>query len=159
MIKKKDKIQIIYIYFLKLPQNYDRSLTKIYHLKIFILTERVIMFRYPTVCFWWSRTFNSAFLRVCSSQTRKYPRESHIPPLRRGKEEEWCPIHQNCMSVAISTLPPARGTESTRGFVYLTRARICSRAYRYSMRTLYPLVWAFCLRFSDVLFRQTLPFF
>lgn len=25
-----------------------------------------------------------------------------------GKEEEWCSIHQNCMSVAISTLPPAQ---------------------------------------------------
>jgi hypothetical protein len=24
------------------------------------------------------------------------------------KEEEWCSIHQNCMSVAISTLPPAQ---------------------------------------------------
>lgn len=52
----------------------------------------------------------SSFARACvySSQTWKY-RESRI--FRRygvGREEEWCSIHQNCMSVAISTLPPAQ---------------------------------------------------
>lgn len=52
------------------------------------------------------------FLALAFVSLRRESIESRI--FRRcgmGKEEEWCSIHQNCMSVAISTLPPARSTE------------------------------------------------
>lgn len=94
---------------------------------------------------------NSAFLRFFALAFVSLRRESIESRIFRcygmGKEEEQCSIHQNCMSVAISTLPPARSTECS---VYLKPASVHFCAQRYSMRTLSTCLSS-CLTFPTLL--------
>lgn len=85
-------------------------------------------------------------LPVCpciSSATRAGYRHTRIFRSRgmgrggAGQEEEWCPIHQNCVSVAISTLPAAQH-RSTAAHTHPGSTE-CSRAYRHRSRTFHLL--------------------